>query len=173
MSVSRPLDGINRLPLSQSGDVSFDSRANSTPSDVALFVDWENLKASLNKVEKEPNVSSLRDIAEQFGRVVIASAFADWQDPWHQNDPGHLYSAGIEPVYVPTTIRHGSGGRSSPWARRRNSPRREDLRARFRRWRLRPPGEHSAPIWPKCGCGGSLLEHICAACRERGSIAVL
>jgi len=121
MSVSRPLDGINRLPLSQSGDVSFDSRANSTPSDVALFVDWENLKASLNKVEKEPNVSSLRDIAEQFGRVVIASAFADWQDPWHQNDPGHLYSAGIEPVYVPTTIRHGSGGRSSPWARRRNS----------------------------------------------------
>jgi len=89
--------------------------------DVALFVDWENLKRSLNKTGREPNVSSLRDMAEQFGRVVIANAYADWQDPWHQDDPFRLYAAGIQPVYVPTVVRHGEGGASSPFARRRNS----------------------------------------------------
>jgi tetratricopeptide (TPR) repeat protein len=90
-------------------------------SDVALFVDWENLKRSLSKTGREPNVSSLRDTAEQFGRVVVANAYADWQDPWHQDDPFRLYAAGIQPVYVPTVVRHGEGGSNSPFTRRRNS----------------------------------------------------
>ena len=122
MSASQSGNGFERLSLPLSSNTSHQAFLNSsTQGDVALFVDWENLKASLNKTGLEPNVSSLRDTAEQYGRVVLASAYADWQDPWHHRDPGHLYSAGIEPVYVPTMIRYGAGGVNSPFARRRNS----------------------------------------------------
>lgn len=73
-------------------------------SDVALFIDWENIKASLDERGLKPNVSSLRETAESFGRLVTARAYADWQNEWHQNDPQNLYAAGIEPVYVPTRL---------------------------------------------------------------------
>ncbi len=72
--------------------------------DVALFIDWENIKASLDERSLKPNVSSMRETAESFGRLVVARAYADWQNEWHQNDPQNLYSAGIEPVYVPTRL---------------------------------------------------------------------
>ena len=36
------------------------------------------------------------ETAETFGRLVIANAYADWQDDWHQSDPENLYAAGIE-----------------------------------------------------------------------------
>jgi uncharacterized LabA/DUF88 family protein len=72
--------------------------------DVALFIDWENIKASLDERGLKPNVSSMRETAESFGRLVVARAYADWQNEWHQNDPQNLYSAGIEPVYVPTRL---------------------------------------------------------------------
>ncbi len=72
--------------------------------DVALFIDWENIKASLDERGLKPNVSSLRETAESFGRLVVARAYADWQNEWHQNDPQNLYAAGIEPVYVPTRL---------------------------------------------------------------------
>ena len=121
MPVANSSGSLDPLPLPQSVASAPHANPAGAHGDVALFVDWENLKASLNKTGMEPNVSSLRDIAEQFGRVVIASSYADWQDPWHHRDPAYLYSAGIEPVYVPTTIRHGAGGPSSPFARRRNS----------------------------------------------------
>ena len=72
--------------------------------DVALFIDWENLKISLSQANLRVNVSSLRETAETFGRLVIANAYADWQEDWHQSDPENLYAAGIEPVYVPTRV---------------------------------------------------------------------
>jgi uncharacterized LabA/DUF88 family protein len=68
--------------------------------DVALLVDWENLKFSLAQRERRPNVTALRDAAERFGRLVYARAYADWQDPVHKDDPASLYLAGLEPVYV-------------------------------------------------------------------------
>lgn len=71
-------------------------------TDAALLIDWENLKFSLQQRDIRPNVSAIRDTAERFGRVVVARAYADWQDGWHRADPTHLYAAGIEPVYVPT-----------------------------------------------------------------------
>lgn len=71
-------------------------------SDAALLIDWENLKFSLQQREMRPNVSAIRDTAERFGRVVVARAYADWQDGWHRGDPTNLYAAGIEPIYVPT-----------------------------------------------------------------------
>jgi len=70
--------------------------------DVALFVDWENLKYSLAQRERRPNVAALRGAAERFGRIVYARAYADWQEPQHAGEAPDLYLAGLEPVYVPT-----------------------------------------------------------------------
>ena len=71
-------------------------------SDVALFIDWENIKWSLEDAEMSPNVSAIRDAAERYGRVVVAKAYADWTQRWHQEESSRLYRAGVEPVYVPT-----------------------------------------------------------------------
>jgi len=70
--------------------------------DVALFIDWENIKWSLEDAEMSPNVSAIRDAAERYGRVVVAKAYADWTQRWHQQESARLYRAGVEPVYVPT-----------------------------------------------------------------------
>lgn len=70
--------------------------------DAALLIDWENLKFSLLNRQIRPNVSAIRDVAEAHGRVVVARAYADWQDGYHASDPANLYAAGIEPIYVPT-----------------------------------------------------------------------
>lgn len=68
--------------------------------DVAMLVDWENLKYSLAQRGRRPSVTALREAAEQFGRVVFARAYADWEDAEHAGDPSRLYVAGLEPVYV-------------------------------------------------------------------------
>ncbi|MBI5947751.1 MAG: NYN domain-containing protein [Chloroflexi bacterium] len=73
-----------------------------TQGDVAVFVDWENLKFSLAQRDRRPNVTALREAAERFGRIVYARAYADWQDPVHAGDPASLYMAALEPVYVLT-----------------------------------------------------------------------
>lgn len=70
--------------------------------DVALLVDWENLKFSLVARQRKPNITALREAAERFGRVVFARVYADWQDPVHADDPRALYAAGLEPTYVLT-----------------------------------------------------------------------
>ena len=102
------------MPASQAR---FGLQAKAQSQDVALFIDWENLKVSLSQANLKVNVSSLRETAETFGRLVIANAYADWQDDWHQSDPQNLYAAGIEPVYVPTRmITESTGAR-----RRKNS----------------------------------------------------
>ena len=74
-------------------------------NDVALFIDWENIKFSLVNAGFQPNVSSIYETAKGYGRIVIARAYADWQEEWHLDDPARLYDAGIEPVYVPTRRR--------------------------------------------------------------------
>lgn len=76
--------------------------AGSSQEDVALLVDWENLKFSLQQRNRRPNVTALREAAERFGRVAYARAYADWMDPVHAGDPASLYAAGLEPVYVLT-----------------------------------------------------------------------
>jgi uncharacterized LabA/DUF88 family protein len=88
--------------------------------DVALFIDWENIKISLQNRNKErPNLSALRDVAESFGRLVVARAYADWQEGWHADDPPALYAAGIDPVYVPT--RKFIANETTEGVRRKNS----------------------------------------------------
>jgi len=75
--------------------------------DAALFIDWDNLKVGLKDISRQPNVSSLLDAVNQRGRVVIARAYADWQQRANAFDPPNLYAAGIEPVYVPVRMHHG------------------------------------------------------------------
>ena len=80
--------------------------------DVALFIDWENFKISLAVGHRNPNVSALKEEVSNYGRVVVAKAYADWvsRAPELRGasqftiDPPALYAAGIEPVYVPTRL---------------------------------------------------------------------
>jgi len=69
--------------------------------DVALLVDWENLKIGLERMRITPNVTALYDASRDYGRVVVARAYADWLERDMHADPPALYRAGLEPVYVP------------------------------------------------------------------------
>jgi len=75
--------------------------------DAALFIDWDNLKMGLKTLGSQPNISSLLDAVGHRGRVVVARAYADWQQRVHTFDPPNLYAAGIEPVYVPVRMQSG------------------------------------------------------------------
>jgi uncharacterized LabA/DUF88 family protein len=81
----------------------FSEPPNGFSGDVALYIDWENIKYSLwNRDGRAPNALTLKEAASAYGRVVVAKAYANWQEAQHQADPNDLYSAGIEPIYVPT-----------------------------------------------------------------------
>lgn len=73
-------------------------------SDVALFIDWEDLKNNLSSIDKAPNLAALIETAGRFGRLVTARAYADWEDPFYldSRDLLRLYQEGIDPVYVPS-----------------------------------------------------------------------
>ena len=85
---------------------------DSQHGDVALFIDWENFKISLAVGHRTPNVSALKEEVANYGRVVVAKAYADWVSHAPELrgasqmtvDPPALYAAGIEPVYVPTRL---------------------------------------------------------------------
>jgi uncharacterized LabA/DUF88 family protein len=68
-------------------------------NDAALLIDWENIKYSLRNKGHRVSISALREAAEKHGRLVVARAYADWQE--HREDQNNLYVAGIEPIYVP------------------------------------------------------------------------
>jgi uncharacterized LabA/DUF88 family protein len=77
--------------------------------DVALLIDWENLKWGLREqFRAAPNITSLIAAARQHGRLVTARAYADWTHTALAIDAPNLYRAGIEPVYAQG--RHQSDG---------------------------------------------------------------
>ncbi|HEU0113260.1 MAG TPA: NYN domain-containing protein [Thermomicrobiales bacterium] len=81
------------------------SAANGEPPerDVALLIDWENLKIGLQRrFNVGPNISSLTDAARDYGRLVVARAYADWTRALLRVDAPNLYRAGIEPIYIPS-----------------------------------------------------------------------
>lgn len=92
----RPTRGSRKLRSNTGATVSTEPAG-----DVALLVDWENLKISLGKVGLTPNVTALYEASRDFGRVVVARAYMDWLERGMQDDPHALYRAGVEPVYVP------------------------------------------------------------------------
>jgi uncharacterized LabA/DUF88 family protein len=78
--------------------------------DVALLVDWENLKWGLREhFRVAPNITSLIAATREFGRLVIARAYADWTQPQLSIDAPNLHRATIEPVYAQG--RHQADGR--------------------------------------------------------------
>jgi uncharacterized LabA/DUF88 family protein len=79
------------------------------PGDVALLIDWENLKWGLREqFRAAPNITSLIAAARQHGRLVTARAYADWTHTSLAIDAPNLYRAGIEPIYAQG--RHQSDG---------------------------------------------------------------
>jgi uncharacterized protein (TIGR00288 family) len=77
--------------------------------DVALLIDYENLKWSLhNRFHIGPNISSIVEAAGEQGRLVVARAYADWTDARMRVDAPNLYRAGIEPIYVPGGVRNSA-----------------------------------------------------------------
>ncbi|HEV3122027.1 MAG TPA: hypothetical protein VGY53_09000, partial [Isosphaeraceae bacterium] len=54
--------------------------SRSSKNDVALFIDWENLRYSLWKKHLIPNLTALTEIVGRFGRLVVARSYADWLD---------------------------------------------------------------------------------------------
>ncbi len=76
---------------------------NNGSSDVAMFIDWENMHGFINT---KANLSALREVAQSHGRLVFAKAYADWREQRFQSDSLLLYQAGVEPVYVPNGFKN-------------------------------------------------------------------
>src|SRR3712207_2858933 len=86
--------------------------------DLAVFIDWENIYIStVSEYNSKPNVSAILEQAREYGRIVSATAYADWTDGDFRQAPPTLYSNGISPRYI--SARYFPGGRSSK--RRTNS----------------------------------------------------
>src|SRR5215212_9343264 len=88
------------------------------PEDLAVFIDWENIYIStVSEYNSKPNVSAILEKAREYGRIVSATAYADWTDGEFRDAPPTLYSNGISPRYI--SARYFPGGRSQK--RRTNS----------------------------------------------------
>ncbi|HEX5829775.1 MAG TPA: NYN domain-containing protein [Gemmatimonadaceae bacterium] len=75
--------------------------------DVAILIDWENLKRGLREhFRAAPNITSLIAAAREHGRLVIARAYADWTQAQLAIDAPNLYRAGIEPAYAQGRCQH-------------------------------------------------------------------
>lgn len=73
----------------------------STRDDVAVFVDFENVYVSVReKFDATPNFELIMDRCEDYGRIVIARAYADWYR--YPRVTSALFANGVEPMYVPT-----------------------------------------------------------------------
>ena len=86
--------------------------------DLAIFIDWENIYIStVSEYNSKPNVSAILEKAREYGRIVSATAYADWTDGDFRDAPPTLYSNGISPRYI--SARYFPGGKSQK--RRTNS----------------------------------------------------
>ncbi len=72
-----------------------------TSEDVVVFFDFENIVYSLRNSRREnPNFELLMDKCQEYGRVVLARAYADWSR--HGTVIAPLQASGFDPIYVPT-----------------------------------------------------------------------
>ena len=86
--------------------------------DLAIFIDWENIYIStVTEYNAKPNVSAMLEKAREYGRIVSATAYADWTEGDFRQAPPTLYSNGITPKYI--SARYFPGGKASK--RRTNS----------------------------------------------------
>ena len=69
------------------------------PEDLAIFIDWENIYIStVSEYNAKPNVSAILEKTREYGRIVSATAYADWTDGDFRDAPPTLYSNGISPA---------------------------------------------------------------------------
>ena len=74
---------------------------NDKNDDVVVFFDYENIVYSLRqKLGENPNFELLMDKCQEYGRIVLARAYADWSH--HNTVIAPLQASGFDPVYVPT-----------------------------------------------------------------------
>ncbi len=79
--------------------------------DVAVFVDFENVYVSVReKFDATPNFELIMDRCEDYGRIVIARAYADWYR--YPRVTSALFANGVEPMYVPTYYYDRDAGRT-------------------------------------------------------------
>lgn len=74
--------------------------SNNEQDQVAIFIDWDNLVISnyADRGSNRPDLEVLIRRAQQYGTVVIARAYAEWNVT---ADRLEVYKAGIEPIYAP------------------------------------------------------------------------
>lgn len=74
--------------------------SNNDNDQVAIFIDWDNLVISnyADRGSNRPDLEVLIRRAQQYGTVVIARAYAEWNVT---ADRLEVYKAGIEPIYAP------------------------------------------------------------------------
>src|SRR4051812_20264476 len=67
---------------------------------VVLLIDYDNLEigASYDMPGRPLDLGSLIELAQRYGTVVVARAYADWGDP---NERLAVYESGIEPCFAP------------------------------------------------------------------------
>lgn len=77
---------------------------NDPRSDVALLIDYENLQISLKRHfnTTTPKMSLIIQEAQEYGRLVLARAYAPWTSPDLSIDAENLYRQGIDLIYVPS-----------------------------------------------------------------------
>lgn len=79
------------------------SESESTSTDVALLIDYENLQVSLRNHFNltTPKMSLIIQEALDHGRLVLSRAYAPWTNPELSIDAENLYRQGIDLIYTP------------------------------------------------------------------------
>lgn len=72
-------------------------------ADVALLIDYENLQLSLRRHFNltTPRMSLIIQESQEYGRLVLARAYAPWTSPDLSIDAENLYRQGIDLIYTP------------------------------------------------------------------------
>lgn len=72
---------------------------------VALLIDWENIKISTEKhLSSPPDIITLKKIARRYGKIGVAKAYANWAYMEHEGEMERFSLQNIEPVFVQTRI---------------------------------------------------------------------
>lgn len=82
---------------------------------VALLIDWDNLQIchSRDAPGTEIDLAAILALAQSYGTVVTARAYAEWNLPMERLS---VYKAGIEPVFAPVMRADASGERGKSLA---------------------------------------------------------
>ncbi len=70
---------------------------------VALLIDWENIKFSTQEhLNSPPDIITLKKAARKYGKIAVARAYANWSDLVHEGEMERLFLQDIESIFVQT-----------------------------------------------------------------------